>query len=301
MSDVLSQLQTRYQDSAQLSFSATNTGLVMVTIENDFARAEICLHGAHVCSFQPKGQKPVLWLSNDVQFIQGKAIRGGVPVCWPWFGPHPTNKEFPQHGFARNQNWQLSDTMQLADGATELVFTLTDSEQSRQLWPHAFELALKVTVGKQLHMELLSTNTGDDEMVVGGALHSYFDIASIAQTRIRGLDQVTYDDKVAVQDGLIQRGDIIIDEEVDRVYLDTLATCLINDDGNERVIAVAKDGSRTTVVWNPWFDKAAAMGDFNNDGYQSMVCIEAVNAGDDCYALLPGESHRLTQTIYVLD
>ncbi|MBD1387976.1 D-hexose-6-phosphate mutarotase [Neiella sp. HB171785] len=301
MSDVLTQLQSRYQNLAQLSFAETDSGLVMVTINNDFASAAVCLHGAHVCAFQPRGQQPLLWLSKDVEFKPGKAIRGGVPVCWPWFGPHPTNSDLPQHGFARNQVWQLSDAMQLVDGATELLLTLNDTEASRQVWPHAFELALKITVAKQLTMELMSTNTGDRAMTVGGALHSYFEVASIAQTRVRGLDQVSYDDKVADQQGIIQRGDIIVDEEVDRVYLDTLATCLIQDEGNQRVIAVAKEGSRTTVVWNPWIDKAAAMVDFNDEGYQTMVCIEAVNAGDDCHTLLPGQSHCLTQTIYLVD
>ncbi|MBW8189975.1 D-hexose-6-phosphate mutarotase [Neiella marina] len=301
MTSQLIQLQADYQHLPQLEFSATNSGLIMIAVRNELAQASICLHGAHVCSFQPQQQRPVLWLSSQAQFTEGKAIRGGVPVCWPWFGPHPTDSNLPQHGFARNQNWQLENATQLPSGATELTFVLTDTPASRELWPHAFKLALKVTVATELTLELITTNCDDVPATVGGALHSYFAVGNIAQTRIEGLDQVVYDDKVSHQDDLIQRGDILIDEEVDRVYRETTGRCLIHDDASTRKISVAKQGSSTTVVWNPWTDKAAAMADFEDDGYHHMVCIEAVNSGDDCHTLQPGASHRLIQVINVVE
>lgn len=299
MSSQLEQLQADYQHMPQLSFSATESGLIMVAISNELAQASLCLQGGHICSFQPVGELPVLWLSEQAQYAPGKAIRGGVPVCWPWFGPHPADSNLPQHGFARNQPWQLLKAEQLACGATELYLQLTDSSDSLAIWPHPFELTLKATVGRDLIMELITTNTGDAEITIGGALHSYFAIGQINQVRIEGLDQISYDDKVSLQDDLLQRGDILIDEEVDRVYRNTAETCVIADEGNQRRIAVAKQGSQTTVVWNPWQDKAAEMADFNDDGYQNMLCIEAVNAGDDCHTLASKASHSLIQVISI--
>lgn len=292
---MLSQLQQEYAHLNAIDFSQNEQGVIFIHVESQLACATISLHGGHVCHFQPQGEKPLLWMSQSASFQPGKAIRGGVPVCWPWFGPHP--KGLPQHGFVRNQAWQLAGIERLTDGQIKVVLSVNQSPASQQIWPYPFELTLSLVIGTELDMVLTSKNTGDTAFTVGGALHSYFAIADIARTRIEGLAETVFDDKVSGEEGMIQLGDILIDQEVDRVYLDARADCLIHDEGNGRVIRVTKSGSQTTVVWNPWLDKAASMVDFDDQGYGQMLCIEAVNAGQDVYSLKPNQEHILRQKV----
>ncbi|MCM2678280.1 D-hexose-6-phosphate mutarotase [Echinimonas agarilytica] len=296
---MLQQLQQKYANTTGISFSQSDSGLTFIHVANDQAQAKVCVHGGHVCEFQPIGEKPVIWMSEDVVYKEGKAIRGGVPVCWPWFGPHSTDTSLPQHGFARNQHWTIAHIENRANGQTLVELILTETDSSLAIWPHAFELKISIVVGIELEMNLTSTNTGDSPMVVGGALHTYFVVGDIAETEITGLDQTVFDDKVSSEDQIIQKGGVLIDQEVDRVYLDTDTTCVIHDGQNDRNIEVSKSGSHTTVVWNPWIEKSQELGDFNDNGYLTMVCIEAVNAGNDVYELQPKQSCSLIQRIKI--
>ncbi len=294
---MLSQYQQQYAALSDVTFSENEQGVIFIHVASSLAKAQLCLQGGHVCAFQPQGEEPVLWMSDSALFQQDKAIRGGVPVCWPWFGPHPNG--LPQHGFVRNQAWLLESVEQQPDGVITVVMGINENEASRALWPHAFHLQLAVTIGSSLEMALTCRNVGDQVIEVGGALHSYFAVADIGHTRIEGLAGVSFDDKVSGEKGIIQCGDVLIDQEVDRVYLNTESEIFIHDEGQNRVIAVSKQGSRGTVVWNPWVEKAASMGDFDDEGYSQMVCVEAVNCGDDVFSLNPGENHTLTQKISV--
>jgi D-hexose-6-phosphate mutarotase len=175
--------------------------------------------------------------------------------------------------------------------------SLSDSERTRELWPHAFALELVVTVGTTLDVELVMRNPGPGPFECAGALHSYFAIGNVAHVSVEGLEGREYLDKVLGYQRCRQAGPIRITGETDRVYLDTDAECRIADDEWHRTIRIGKRGSRTTVVWNPWVDRARQLADFGDDEYHEMVCVETVNAANDVVTVEPGGEHRLAATI----
>ena len=307
MADLIEDLNAQFGLQGQLQFLAGENGLPMARIDNGLALAEVYLHGAHITHFQPAGEEPVLWMSSAAQFQAGKAIRGGVPVIWPWFGPHPSDSSKPQHGIARTAAWQVVASEALADGRTQLQLALTDTQQTRTLWPHAFELGLTLTVGTTLDIELTARNMGEQPWEAGAALHSYFAIGDVERMHIEGLAGCDYIDKLDNNQRKQQVGDVRINEAVDRIYFhqqqvgdEADNVCMIVDEANARQIVVGSSGSRTTVVWNPWQENAKAMADFPDEGYRNMVCVEAANAAADVRRLAPDESHTLRQHIYLV-
>lgn len=291
------QLNALHGLTGTVAFETGQGGLTRAVITNASATAEIYLQGATVTAYQPRGESPVLWLSPQAQFQAGKAIRGGIPVCWPWFGPHPKDASKPQHGFARNLEWSCVNTRALSAALTEVELRLTDSDATRALWPHAFELTLRVTVGDVLQLDLTARNPGPEPVELGAALHSYFHVGDIREVEIHGLERTRYFDQVAGNQEQTQAGPVNIGEEVDRIYFDTEADCVIRDPNLNRSLRVAKLGSRSTVVWNPWIAKSGRMADFPDDGYRTMVCVETTNAARDLRTLSPGDEHTLTQII----
>lgn len=299
MTDHIEGLNAQFAIAEHIRFSVGENGLPKVQIENVLAKAEVYLHGGHITAFQPKGCDEVLWMSPLAQFQHGKAIRGGVPVIWPWFGPHPTDSNKPQHGFARTAEWQVISTEALANGSTQLKLQLADDASMRALWPHAFELSLAITIGSELRVELTSRNTGEQTFIACGALHSYFSVSDVAGIFVEGLGGCEYIDQLDGNQIKQQSGNVCITQEVDRIYVNTEQTCVIHDAALSRKIQIQKTGSRSTVVWNPWIEKARAMGDFSDDGYQNMLCIETANAAGDLVQLAPGEMHTLSQIISI--
>ena len=297
--EMIDALNRTFGVDGHVTFEAGEGGLPRANIANALASAEVYLHGAHVTAFQPRGAAPVLWMSALAEFRPEKAIRGGVPIAWPWFGPHPTDAAKPQHGFARVSEWKVIGTSGLPDGGTELRLALGSHAATLSLWPHAFELELKVAVGERLHIELTTRNTGSESVEVGGALHSYFHVGDVGQVTIDGLDGREYIDQVDGRRIKSQNGPLAISGEVDRIYFETPDECIIDDPLLRRRIRVAKQGSRATVVWNPWVYKARRMADFPDEGYRTMVCIEAANAERDVRRLQPGDEHTLSQIISV--
>ena len=278
-----------------LFFETGEGGLTRAVVDNPFARCEIFLQGAHVTSFHPHDADELLWMSRSARFEPGRAIRGGVPLCWPWFGPHPDDAALPQHGFARTAAWTLFGTTINGRGETVLRFGLQDGDASRKLFPHAFTLEYAVTVGRALNMELTTRNDGETPLVLTQALHTYLRVGDIGAAGIEGLEGKRYADKVEEGATKLQEGRVRITSEVDRVYEDADPSCRLAD--GERTVELSKSGSGSTVVWNPWRDKAAAMADFDDEGYRRMVCIETANAGSDRRVLEPGESHTIAQII----
>ena len=268
-------------------------GVIVAEVANAHAISNIVLQGAHVATFQPRGEEPVIWLSPNAKFAPGKSIRGGVPVCWPWFGPHQTDSKLPGHGFARTVPWELLETKALEDGSTFLRFGLIENDTTRAQWPHPSTVQLEVTVGKSLRVELVTANTGSQPFELGEALHTYLQISDIANMTIRGLEGCEYNDKVGETARRMQQDGIVISSEVDRVYVNTEADCVIEDKGLKRAIRIRKQGSRSTVVWNPWTEKAEKMGDFGEKLHRDMVCVESGNAMENAVTVAPGETHRL--------
>ena len=287
-------LNKNFGIAGQLEFVPDAGGLVIARIANSHAQSAIALQGAHIMTFQPNGEQPVVWLSPAAKLVQGKSIRGGVPICWPWFGAHASVPTFPAHGFARTAQWQVVASEALPDGGTRIIFELPQSAMPPAQWPHPCRVRFVATVGKTLTVELITENTGNTEFEIGEALHTYFTISDVDALRITGMEDCIYLDKVGVAQTRTQQGAIQIASEVDRIYIDTEADCLIEDRGFERRIRIAKSGSRSNVVWNPWIEKSAKMGDFgSNIGYRGMVCVESANAASNVVAVAPGATHSL--------
>ncbi len=293
----LVKLNQKYGIRDQLEFKEIFEGFIIADIRNPHAEATVALHGGHIMSFKPRDHEPVLWLSRNSHFKAGKAVRGGVPVCWPWFADHPTDPDKPAHGFVRTAIWSVSESETLKDESTRLKLFISDSEETMKLWPHRFRLEMDCTVSDILRIKLISTNMDNTPFTCGGALHSYFNISSISNILIKGLEGCPYIDKVAQGRRKVQDGCVSVKGETDRIYLDTTADCIIEDSGMHRRIGISKNGSRTTVVWNPWIDKARKMKDFGNDEYKRMVCVETTNADTDVIPLAPGSTHTLESII----
>ena len=277
----------------QLAFRVGPGGLPYADLANTGGTASICLQGAHLTTFQPRAQRaPVVWLSEAARFAPGKSIRGGVPVCWPWFGAHAGDPAYPTHGFARTVPWEVVDSGS-ADGATTITLRLEFSDATRAQWPHDTPLELHISMADVLDLELTTLNAGEAPVMLGEALHSYIHIGDIAEVELRGLDGCAYLDKTEAFARGQQSGPLRFASEIDRVYVNTLAECVIDDARLGRRIHIAKQGSASTVVWTPWGQKAAAMGDYTADGWRSMLCVESANAADNVLTLRPGEAHVL--------
>jgi glucose-6-phosphate 1-epimerase len=261
---------------------------------------EVYLNGAHVTAWRPPEQAPVLWVSRESAFVAGRPIRGGVPICFPWFSTHQTDKGAPAHGFARTCHWGLTEARDGPEGVS-LSFTLADDDRTlASAWPHRFLATYRLTFGPSLEMSLTIRNADDAIIRFEEALHTYFRVHNVREITIGGLEGTEYLDKV---DGFARRrqgaGPIRFAGEMDRVYLDTSTPCTIHDPGRRRAIRIAKTGSSSTVVWNPWMDRARAMPDFGDLEWAEMVCVETANVGAAAIVLEPGREHTMTATLTV--
>ena len=292
-------LNTHFAISNHVEFKTTPGGLTIAEITNDHAVATVALQGGHVMTFRPREQDPVIWLSGAARFALGKSIRGGVPICWPWFGPHATDSDKPTHGFARTVLWKVLEIKTLDDGETQIALELINTPATEAQWPYPAQLQIIITIGVVLRIELITRNLGQEVVSIGEALHTYFQVSDVSHIQITGLEDCQYLDKVDNLQRKRQVGPVTIHSEVDRVYLNTIADCLIEDPGLHRRIRIAKQGSQSTVIWNPWIEKATQMGDFGEHGYLQMVCVETANAIDNVVTVNPGETHRLEATISV--
>jgi glucose-6-phosphate 1-epimerase len=281
---------------------AGNGGLPAVTVKTkDGAEGTVYLHGAHVASWTPEGVaggEDVLWLSAKSAWQPGKPIRGGVPICFPWFGPKKDDPTAPAHGFARLRAWDL-ESVEAAGNAIVVTLATRSDDTTKKLWPFDFILKHRVSFGDQLSLSLELTNTGTTPIIADEALHTYFHIGDIHKVTIKKLDGVRYLDKVDGAKEKTQHGDITITGETDRVYLDTTAATLIEDPAKDRKILVAKENSRSTVVWNPWIAKAKAMADFGDDEWPAMLCVETCNVAAYQVRVEPGQTHTMTAKIQV--
>ncbi len=287
-------LNKQFGIPGQLSINEKNNDIVFIEVDSVHAKATISVYGGHVLSFKPVNQAhDLLFVSRLASFKPGKAIRGGVPVCWPWFGPDP-EKQGPAHGLVRNRQWQIQKTSVLADGAIQVTLSIRDNEDTRKIWPHRFELSLVITISQLLTCKLITHNTGNSPFSLTQALHSYFNIADIHQVQLSGLEDTSYFDKT--DDGQLkhQIGSVTISKETDRVYQDAKADLLIEDKSLSRNISIQSKNSRTAVVWNPWSSKAALMSDFGDEEYKNMVCVETANAGKEIVTVAPDSTFSLS-------
>lgn len=276
-----------------------------IHVQNSAARCEISLMGAHILSFVPAGHRDVMFLSEKSEYSQtGKAIRGGIPVCWPWFGGADKAK-YPNattsHGFIRQFMWKLVDWKDNGADSTTVTLAVEDSEASRAIWPYAFNLTMTIVVGSTLQLALETVNTGDTEFTYAQALHTYYAIGDCRQVSVNGFDGCKFIDKAPANPPAAnpQPGDVTITAETDRVYLKCPGSAVITDPVMGRKIVIDKEGSDTGVVWNPWIKKSQNMPDFGDLEYFNMICVENCNVDYDSKTLKPGESHTLRVKISV--
>jgi glucose-6-phosphate 1-epimerase len=273
--------------------------LTRAVITTPAASATVYLQGAHVAEWQPTGHQPVLFMSDASAFKRGKAIRGGIPVIFPWFGDRHDGHPGGAHGFARTEEWEFGFAALVGD-ELHMSLLLTPNETSRALGFDHFRVVYHLTIGRELSLKLTVASDGETPLVYEEALHTYFAIGDIRQTSVTGLHNIEYIDKRNGGARKVQTDDpLVLTRDTDRVYLSTESTCVIDDAANRRKITVAKTNSSTTIVWNPWADLTAKMADMEPDGWQSMICIETANAGDASITLAHGELHHMTCVISV--
>ncbi len=256
------------------------------------------LHGAQVTSWAPAGAEEVIFLSHHTHWEQGKAIRGGIPICFPWFRGKADNLHAPAHGVVRTKMWDLESIEQDADAVSVSMSTASDPD-SRRLWPGEFRLLQRATFGKELKLEFTVSNTGTSPFRFEEALHTYYKVGDVRQVRIRGLDGVTYLDNTDGNRRKNQQGDAVIGAPTDNAYMNTAAGLQLLDPVLNRQVQIAKQNSHTTVTWNPWAEGARALSDLGEDEWEHMVCVEASNILDNAIELAPSETHTITVTMAI--
>jgi D-hexose-6-phosphate mutarotase len=274
-------------------------GLPAVRVSNESASGLVYLQGAHLAAWRPTGQEPVIWMSENAVYATGKALRGGVPICFPWFGAHAEHPEFPAHGFARTRAFDYRGARLDSAGRTELEFVLESDDQTRAWFPYAFTARLHVAIGQVLGLDFSVTNRDAQPFAFEEALHSYFAVADVTGTSVRGLSGARYVDKVREQAVFTEgTGELRFVAETDRVYEST-ATCTIDDRAGKRAIVIEKESSAATVIWNPWREKAAQLPDLGAAAWPGMLCVESANVAKSRVTLAPSQSHRLRVAVSV--
>lgn len=273
-----------------LTQETTDQGFPYLFINNQNAIAKVSLQGGHIFHYQQKGKSPLLWLSQKSNFTSGKAIRGGIPICWPWFGKHPTDAKLPQHGFARTSLFRLASVKETDTSSTEILLELNSDAGSFRLWPHRFHLQLRIVIASSLSLKLTTHNLDSAPFSISSALHSYFAVSHIDKVSVQGLDQLPFLNFLN-QKRSIQQGQLRIHMETDRCYQNVKAPLSLHD--IERTIHINSTGSRSCVIWNPWLEKSRQMADMTQDAYLKMLCVETANAFQDTRTLESETKHSL--------
>jgi len=291
-------MSVSHSDSAKLY---NKPGLPLIVVDNAHCHAVIAAQGAHLVEFNCKSGNssstiPLLWLSPSAVFAPGKAIRGGIPVCFPWFGPHSQDPTLPQHGFARIRNWLLAKSAETAD-ATELTFVLESNEETLRIYPYAFTAELHFRLGETVTIELTVTNRSAGIMPVGWALHSYFPVADPAKASVPELLGSEYVDKIdnsrvkqlAKNLDFSRLTDVVFTRSPEEITL-------VRPEGD---LIISCDNAPTTIAWNP-NTTADAIADLGSDTYRQFVCVERGAASDDMWRVPAGETIRALMNITAL-
>jgi glucose-6-phosphate 1-epimerase len=273
-------------------------GLPKVRVATPQCRGEMCLHGAQVTSWKPSGAEEVVFLGRRARWTPGSAIRGGIPICFPWFRGKADDPHAPAHGVVRTRVWELQSIEQNGDAVTVSMSTGSDAD-TRRWWPCDFRVQHRATFGSELKLELTVSNPGALPFHFEEALHTYHRVGDVRRASIRGLDGVAYLDNTDANRSKRQKGDIILRSQTDCAYVNTPNALELLDPVLHRRVHITKQNSRTTVIWNPWAEGAEALPDLGEDEWPQMVCVEAGNVLVDRVELPPGADHTMTATITV--
>ena len=294
------ELATEFGIAGVLDFVDTQHGLVKAAISLDGVVGELYLQGAQVTAWRLRDERPVLFTSPKSAFAPGRAIRGGIPIIFPWFGPSRHAPTAPQHGFARTATWHLDGVETAGSKSLTMTLSLNDGDAGSTIWPEPFRAIYTVTFAQTLSLRLAVQNRARRQIVFEEALHTYFAISDIRDIAISGLAGTTYIDKTDAARRKLQTAALVtVTAETDSVYLDTPRQCAIEDRGWRRRVIIEKDGAASTVVWNPWTEKAAAMVDLGDPAWRGMVCVETGNIADNEVRLAADGEHQMSTTISV--
>jgi len=273
-------------------------GLARVDISSPLAQGEMYLHGAHVTSWRPAGSEEVLFLSTKSRWEEGQAIRGGIPICFPWFRGKADDLHAPAHGFVRTRTWQLYSIVESNAGVAVTMFTESD-EQTRRWWPVEFRLVHRVTFGSELKLELVCINTGKTPLHFEEALHTYNRVADVGTVRLQGLDGTRFLDNADSNREKTQLGDVTIASQTDNAFINTQNAVDLLDPKMGRRIRLEKANSKTTVVWNPWQEGASRLRDLGEGEWKQFVCVEASNIIGAAITLAQGREHTMSAVLSV--
>lgn len=293
----LGALEARWGRAGAVTFAERYGGTVAL-LQAGGASAVVALQGAQVLSYIPVHHRDVLWLSPVAKLGTGKAVRGGVPVCWPWFGPHRSDQTKPAHGFVRARPWSVTGSAATPTRA-RLVLAFDASPNLQTGWPHRALAEIEITLAETLMIALSTENRGAGDVEITQALHTYLAVGDIGAVSVTGFEGRPYLDQLKPRPMQKDAEPVRVTAETDRIYQDCVEPVIVTDQMGQRLIRVAKTGSRSTVLWNPGPEKSARLGDMGADGYRHMLCVEAANAGTDTVTLATGERHRLITELSV--
>jgi glucose-6-phosphate 1-epimerase len=306
-------LERHFGIQGHVTFAESALGGPVAHLSHRQGSAIVSLEGAQVLSWIPTGGSEVLWLSPMARLGAARAIRGGIPVCWPWFGARPIDASpesgpWPQHGLVRTRLWDVAAST-AQEQATTITLTIGVDPDPDHPWPFHVSAQLTVSLGERLTVQLAMQNDDDARVAFTGALHTYVRVGDIGGCALEGLERVAFEDVVVRKDEpppegptssvVYQPGSVVVDREIDRIYRAHRGEVRVVDQSLGRIVHVSKSGSASTVVWNPWIEKSARLGDMPEGGYRQMVCIEAANTHRDVVRLSLGRSHRLSTTLLV--
>ena len=296
MSQSIEALNAILSGTPEFTVTEPEPGFPVIDVQTPVSSATIALHGAQVLTWAPTDHPPVLYVSPKARMTPGTALRGGIPICWPWFGNHPEDPGKPAHGFARTRFWNLISGGLEGKVAT-LVFKLLPDEETKALFPYDFELTATIRIADKLRVKLNMKNTSEETYKVSSALHTYLSLGDIERIQLEGVKGSHYVDRLSEdKEAIYQEKNLQIKGEVDRIY-QSMSSVLIRDLDRFRSVFVDKAGSRSTVIWNPWKDRCKEIVDLPDKAYKEFVCVECANAGTDKPTLRPNGSHNLETVI----
>jgi glucose-6-phosphate 1-epimerase len=290
------ELNARHGLDGLAQIVAGNGGLTKVSVTAPAASGEIYLYGAHLTSWRPSGAEEAIFLSEKTHWQPGQAIRGGIPICSPWFRAKRDDPQAPKHGLVRTKEWQLQEVKPEGAGVAVRLTTQNDAS-GHKWWPHEFRLDYRVTFGAELRLELSTMNTGSTPFELEEALHIYHLVGEVQQIAVAGLDGVRYLDNTDGNREQRQQGEMSFTRETDSAYLNSAGSAVIVDPALRRRIRIEKTGSQSTVVWNPWQQAAHAMADLGDEEWHRFACVEPSNVLDCAVPLAPGQSHTIAATL----
>lgn len=294
----------RSQFNAKSVHFSMQDHLMMIEVDNEFAQARITTHGASVLSYTPKksakGAQDLLWVSSSAVYNGQKAVRGGIPVCWPWFGK-AKSAGLPAHGFVRNLVWHLDQVADLESGVTEVVLSCQANEHTLAIWPHKFHLQLRIEIGEKLILSLTTTNLNAYDLEITEALHTYFNVADPRGLVIHGLENSTHLDKLNEQvPAEIQQQPVVLHPPMDSVYLNQTGEVTLEDIGHKRRILIENRQTSSAVVWNPGPEIVKGFDDITEEGWLEFACVESGNVLNNAVIVPAEQKHTFSVILSAL-